>query len=260
MVMIGFTVKKTFLDLWDNALRISLINLLFIALAAIIIVLQWLLRPFPVLSALVVLLGIIMGGILMCCTTLCVSAISDYETFGTLGFKTNLRPSLKNGILMGLFYGSCFIAFSFVMPFYLMLNSMFGLLIACLLFWFFFASCVALQFFFSLRRRENYGIKQSIKRCFLIFVDNPLFCLFCFLFSIFLFAISAVTGFIFPGAAGVMLFLDEALRLRLLKYNQSFTAEANRAGAKINWYALLSSDIEKTGSRSLKSLFFPWKD
>jgi hypothetical protein len=60
-----------------------------------------------------------------------------------------------------------------------------------------------------------------------------------------------------PGPGGLLLFLDEALRIRLLKYDW---LEANPGRKKIPWNTLLEDDREKTGSRSIKGLIFPWKD
>jgi hypothetical protein len=64
---------------------------------------------------------------------------------------------------------------------------------------------------------------------------------------------------IFPGPGGLLLFLDEALRLRIFKYDWlEANPDANRR--KIPWEALLIEEREKTGNRTLKGLIFPWKD
>jgi hypothetical protein len=54
-----------------------------------------------------------------------------------------------------------------------------------------------------------------------------------------------------------LLFLDEALRIRLLKYDW---LEENPGRRKIPWDILLEDEREKTGSRTIKGLIFPWKD
>jgi hypothetical protein len=72
-------------------------------------------------------------------------------------------------------------------------------------------------------------------------------------------AVSLFLALLFPGPAGILLFLDEAMRLRLLKYDWlEANPDANRR--KIPWDALLIEEREKTGTRSLKSFIFPWKD
>jgi hypothetical protein len=70
--------------------------------------------------------------------------------------------------------------------------------------------------------------------------------------------ISALTAFLIPGPAGILLYLDEALRLRLLKYDW---LEAHPdEGRRIPWDALLIDEREKTGTRSFRNFIFPWKD
>jgi hypothetical protein len=71
--------------------------------------------------------------------------------------------------------------------------------------------------------------------------------------------LSMFLGFLAPGPAGVLLFLDEGLRLRLLKYDWlEANPDANRR--KVPWDALLIEEREKTGTRSFKNFIFPWKD
>ncbi|MDR1985520.1 MAG: hypothetical protein LBP88_00935, partial [Treponema sp.] len=59
--------------------------------------------------------------------------------------------------------------------------------------------------------------------------------------------------------AGILLYLDEALRLRLLKYDW-LEVNSDATLRKIPWDALLIEEREKTGTRSLKNFIFPWKD
>jgi hypothetical protein len=70
-------------------------------------------------------------------------------------------------------------------------------------------------------------------------------------------------AFLLPGPAGLLLFLDEALRLRLLKYDW-LEANPDTTGSKkrrqIPWDAILIEEREKTGDRSFRSFIFPWKD
>jgi hypothetical protein len=71
--------------------------------------------------------------------------------------------------------------------------------------------------------------------------------------------LTALLGFLAPGPAGLLLFHDEALRLRLLKYDW-IEANPNENRRKVPWDALLIDERDKTGTRSLKNFIFPWKD
>jgi len=90
-------------------------------------------------------------------------------------------------------------------------------------------------------------------------MDNTGFSIFLILHNIIALSFSLLLVFIlFPGPVGVLLFTDEALRLRLLKYDWlEENPDANRK--KIPWDALLIEEREKTGTRSLKNFIFPWK-
>jgi hypothetical protein len=139
------------------------------------------------------------------------------------------------------------------------MGTIMGLLLAAIVFWTLAASVLAFQFLFAVRGRLGTKLTSVIKKCFIIFFDNPMFCIFSFIHNLVVLALSALVAFMLPGPAGALLFLDEALRLRLLKYDWlEAHPEANRR--KIPWDALLIEDQEKTGSRSFRSFIFPWKD
>ena len=93
----------------------------------------------------------------------------------------------------------------------------------------------------------------------LLSMDNSGFSVFLFIHNIIALFLSAVFAFMFPGPVGVLLYIDQALRLRLLKYDWlEANPEANRR--KIPWDALLIDEREITGTRTLKNFIFPWKD
>jgi hypothetical protein len=136
---------------------------------------------------------------------------------------------------------------------------MLGLFLTAIVFWTLAAGILALQFFFTICCRLGAKLTSAIKKSFIIFFDNPMFCIFTFIYNLIILFISALAAFLIPGPAGVLLFLDEGLRLRLLKYDWlEANPEANRR--KIPWDELLIDEREKTGSRSLRNFIFPWKD
>jgi len=139
------------------------------------------------------------------------------------------------------------------------MGTMLGLFLTAIVFWTLAAGILAFQFFFAVRCRLGTKLTSIIKKSFIIFFDNPMFCIFSFIYNLVILIISALVAFLIPGPAGILLFLDEGLRLRLLKYDWlEANPEANRR--KIPWDELLIDEREKTGSRSLRSFIFPWKD
>ncbi|MDR2633021.1 MAG: hypothetical protein LBC51_05275 [Treponema sp.] len=257
--MIGFLLKKTFFDLWDNLFRVALLNLGFLASVAIPLFIPPLLQSLPVLGMLVLAVGILWCFVYLAASGLSLKSISDYGSFGFGDFLMQVKQAWPMGIVMAGFAVLGGILFRVVIPFYLGLGSVIGLLLAVILFWTAVLGILSLQFFLPIRARLDTKLSKIIKKCLLIFFDNPLFCIFSFVYCLLSLVLSVFLGFLFPGPAGVFLYLDEALRLRLLKYDWlEVNADAKRR--PIPWDVLLIDEREKTGSRSLRSFIFPWKD
>lgn len=257
--MIGFLIKKTFFDLWDNLFRVALVNLGFIASAAIPVFIPPLLESVPVLAAAALCIGILWCFVYLAAAALCLKSISDYGSFEFGEFIMHLKLAWPAGLVMGGFVCILWLLVTVAIPFYLSMTSLVGLLLAAVIFWTMVVSILSLQFFLPIRARLDSKIPKILKKCFLIFFDNPLFCIFSLVYCMLTLALSVFLALLFPGPAGLLLYLDEALRLRLLKYDWlEANPDANRR--QIPWDALLIEEREKTGSRSLKNFIFPWKD
>jgi len=261
--MIGFLIRKTLYDLWDNMFKIVVLNLMFLACTAIPIFLPVLSARFVSSIALEIFLSAV--GILACSVYLStaaytIKAISDYSTFSFSEFFRNFKNAWLPGLVMGGFVFLLFIILTFVLPFYLdMEPPIAGLALAAIIFWAVIFSLLSFQYFFTVYVRLGKNIKKTFKKCMIISLDNTGLSIFMILHNIAALAISILFAFMFPGPVGVLLYLDEALRLRLLKYDYlEANPDANRR--KIPWDALLIDEREKTGTRTFRSFIFPWKD
>jgi len=203
--------------------------------------------------------GVLWCFVYLSAAALSLKAISDYSDFGFADFFANLKIIWPMGLFIGGLACLSYLLFTVVIPFYLSMNSMPGLLLAALVFWVQIIVVLAMQFFFAVRARLDTNLIKIIKKCFIIFLDNPLFCIFTLIHNLVMLILSGFLAFLFPGPAAILLFLDEGLRLRLLKYDWlEANPQANRR--EIPWDELLNDDKEKTGTRSIRGLFFPWKD
>jgi hypothetical protein len=260
--MIGFLIKKALFDYWDNMFRMVLINLGFIASLAIPVFLPGII-PIPPLSIIVFAAGLLWCFVYLAAAALSVKEVSDYGVFGFSDFLANLKEGWKTGLALGI---TGFLLYAIArnsIPFYLQMHSIFGLFLAAVIFWTIVTAICSLQFFFAIRARLDTKLVKIIKKCLLIFFDNPGFTIYSLLHTIVLLILSAALALLMPGPAGILLFLDEALRLRLLKYDW---LEANpdetdsKKRRKIPWDEILIEEREKTGTRSFRSFIFPWKD
>jgi hypothetical protein len=244
--------------------RIVLLNLGFLASLAIPLLLPGvILKNLPVLAIIVFVVGVSWCSVYLAASALSVKAVSDYGSFGFHDFFRNLKAAWPAGlILSGIIIALCTVAW-IIIPFYLEMASVFGLLLAAVIFWTLALTVLSFQWFFSIRARLDTKPKKIIKKCFIIFFDNAGFSLFCLLYNIVGLVFSVILAFLMPGPAGILLYLDEGLRLRLLKYDwleANPEATPSRKRRKIPWDAILIEEREKTGTRTLKNFIFPWKD
>ena len=257
--MIGFLIKKNFFDLWDNLFKIALINIGFIVSLAIPVFIPTLLASVPVLGIGSLLIGILWCFVYLSAASQSLKVLSDYGNFGFADFFKNLKTYWPVGLVLGAIVFLGVMLLTVVIPFYLNMKSIVGLLLGAVIFWTLVVALLALQFFFAVRARLDTKITKVIKKCFIIFFDNPTFCIFSLIHNAVMLVLSMFVAFLFPGPAGILLFLDEGLRLRLLKYDW-LEANPETDRRKIPWDALLIDERERTGTRSLKSFIFPWKD
>jgi len=260
--MIGFFIKKAFYDLWDNMFRIVVLNIGFVITAMFPIFVPQLAVKFFNSFALELALsaiGILFCSIYLSAAALTVKAVSDNGSFGFGDFFGNIKKAWLAGLIMGAIVFAIFVVSFFVIPFYLNMGSLVGLGLAAIVFWVVIFALISFQFYFSVYARLGSSVRKSFKKCMIISLDNSGFSLFMLLHNLVVLVLSFLLAFMFPGPAGVLLYLDEALRLRILKYDYlEENPGANRR--KIPWDALLIDERERTGTRSLKNFIFPWKD
>jgi hypothetical protein len=256
--MIGFLLKKTLYDLWDNLPRLVLLNLGFYASAAAPLLLPGALDFFPPLAWAALVLGVLWCCVYLAAAARCVRNISDYGIFGFGDFFRGLKAALPSGLVLGILVIIALFIITVVIPFYGSWESG-GVFIAAALFWSVAAGIIAFQFYPASGVRLDRKALPAIKRCFFFFLDNTPFCVFCLVFAALLLPLSVLAGFLVPGPAGMLLFHDEALRLRLLKYDW-LEENPSAKRSRIPWDALLIDEREKTGHRTLKGFIFPWKE
>jgi len=260
--MIGFLIRKSFYDLWDNMFKVVVLNLGFVACTAIPIFLPVLTDKFfnsTVLEIIVVAVGILICSVYLSAAAYSIRIISDYGMFHFSDFLKSFKKSWPAGLVMGGFVFLIFIVAAFVLPFYMTMEPpLAGLALSAIVFWTAIFALLSFQYYFAVYARLGSNIIKSFKKCLLISMDNTGFSIFLILNTIFMLLFSVLLAFMFPGPVGILLYIDEALRLRILKYDWlEANPGANRK--KIPWDALLIEEREKTGTRSFKNFIFPWK-
>ena len=260
--MLGFLLRKTFYDLWDNLFRIVVLNLGFFACTAILFIPTFIPEVLgsDTLVAVFFVLGIFVCSLYLAAASRALKPVSDYGRFTFGDFFRAFKSAWPAGLVMGLFILLFFMIITIIIPFYLtMENPILGLALAAIIFWITLFTVLSFQFYFSVIVRLSPNLVKAVKKCMLISMDNTGMSIFMVFINIIALALSVFFALMFPGPVGIILLLDEALRLRLLKYDWlEANPDANRR--KIPWDAILIEERERTGTRTIKNFIFPWKD
>jgi len=256
--MFGFLIKKTFFDMWDNLFRILLLNLGFIVITAIFLLLP-LLSGIPALMITVLVIGVALFTVYTGAASKMCAEIADYKQPGFSDFFSFVKRSLVPSLLIALAAAAYVLIVVIAFRFYGNMKSMVGTLAAALLFWITIAIVLSLQFFFPIQSRLDNKFAKTLKKSFLVFLDNPGFTIALFLSSLLIMGVSVFTALLLPGIASLLLWWNNAFKLRLYKYDW---LEKNPQGNRrhIPWDALLVEDRERVGKRTLKGMIFPWKE
>ena len=272
--MIGFVFKKFFYDLWDNLFSLTALNGVFLLSLSLTFALPPLVPPgpggFP--------LGMILFGLMVfwlfvyvCAAAALLRDVSDYRRISLAGLGAKLKSALPPAALLFTAAALVFFVLRFTVPAYLSMGGMAGRTAALFSCWICLFLLAAIQFYPAVYHRLGTRPVKCLKKCVLFFLDNPGFCFVSLVLNILL------TVLVISSPAWPLLYLDEALRLRLLKYDwltaeketpaeNTAAADTEAAGLQsrkkipIPWDQLLAEERESTGERSWKSFIFPWKE
>ena len=257
--MFGFLIKKTFFDMWDNLIRIVILNLGFlIPLAGLAysfdfffrgqFILAWILLV-PSLAVLFTYSGVVSA---------LTSAIADYTKPEFKDFLPALKTTCPTSLLFALVNTVLVILFQSAFLVYGQIQSFIGPLASSFLFWVLIFWLLAIQYFFSIQSRLDRKFGKIIKKMFLLLLDNPLFSIGLLIGTLLISVVSVFTALLLPGIASVFLWWNVALKLRLYKYD--YLEENPESRRNIPWDAILTEDRERVGKRTLKGMIFPWKE
>ncbi len=264
--MILFFLKKNFCDGWDNLLWIALFNICLLAWVALGFFATSLTATNPLLSIIIVLFFICSSMIPIFSLSDATSRIVNFKSVPITEVFANFKNVWKKAMAFALFLS--FILFTSLtgLPFYfdrfIQTNNLVFLILGAILFWILLITLLSIQWFLPLQSQLGGGFKKNLKKSFILFFDNIGFSVFLGLYSLFIFLFSAILAFMAPGITGVILAQNNALRLRMYKYDwleEHQDIPPKEARKQIPWDELIAEDKETLGPRDLKSFIFPWK-
>jgi hypothetical protein len=257
--MYGFFIKKAFFDGWDNLFSLVLMNAGFILISSAGLLLPQALGAAPALGLVAAALALVAGAIWWSACVVGLKPVADFGAFRLADLGGALKAGLVPGLQAGGILAAAFVLLSVGLPFYMSRWGLAGAFAAGILFWCAVVLFVALQYYIPVRARFGGGFRKNLRKCLILFFDNPLFSVFLFLYNTATLVVSFPLAFLLPGPAGMALALDVALRFFERKYDWT---EANPGAdrRKVPWMDILEEDRELVGKRTLKGMIFPWKE
>lgn len=258
--MLGFCVKKAFFDLWDNFLPAVLLNLGFVAVLAVPIILPTIAAAAGTIAGIAVLVaGILLSFLYLGLSHSLARDITDYDSLDLRNIGRATRESLRHALLLGLIVVLHVVLISIALPVYAAMESVFGLFAIAVLFWISVIWLLTAQFYLPLADRLSKPPFEALKKAFLLLLDNTGFAIVVALGSILIIAGSFLTAFLFPGIAGLAIWMHTAVKLRLYKYDY-LEAHPDTPRSEVPWDELLFEDRERVGKRTVRGMIFPWKE
>jgi hypothetical protein len=262
--MISFFFKKSFYDGWDNLLWIIVFNLILVALTVIG------LFSIQALSNINMIIAVPMLIVSICLDMIVLFAVNEgcakLVNFKSAPYKetfAEIKNVWKDAVIFGLLISSLIILVAIGVPFYFSYGNLVGLFFASLMFWAVIIIVLALQWFMPLYSQLHGGFKKTLKKSFILLFDNTGFTIILFLYSIVMAVFSVVIAFLAPGPVGICMAQNNALKLRMRKYDwleEHPEISPKESRKQIPWDEILDDDKEIVGNRTFRNLIFPWKD
>ncbi|HZJ87891.1 MAG TPA: hypothetical protein VFC80_01925 [Sphaerochaeta sp.] len=258
--MVGFFIKKAFFDGWDNLIGLVVQNLgflviFFLGLGSLTLLGEHGMLAFGGLLVTGALLAFFAAG-----SSYLTWEYAHYRRGGWNGFVQGIRISWRHALLYWFLITLALTLIIFVIPFYLSYSNFLGIVLSILLFWLFLAIVLALPYYWPLfYSMQGDGPTKTLKKTFIILIDNLFFSIFLLIHQGITAAISIFLAGLAPGAAGLLMGQSVAVKILMFKYDWlEENPDADRKA--VPWDELLYEERESVGHRTLRNMIFPWKD
>lgn len=257
--MVGFFIKKSFFDGWDNLLKLVLQNLIYVGFLMLNMFLLYSFGSNIYLFYLIITVFIFVFSISLGGTAEVMKNYAYYKSETWSVYKRGIKRNIKHSLFFFLVVEILVFMVYFTIPFYLSFDNTLSFVPALILFWVLLFFLTALPYYFPLMTMmPGDGPMKTMKKAFIVLFDNPLLSLFLFLHILFDSALSVVTLGLLPGITGIMLSGSVMMKLLMKKYDY-LSDNPDKTKKDISWDELLKEEKDTIGPRSLKSMIFPWK-
>lgn len=261
--MKALLIRKAFYDGWDAILFLLVANtfLWLVGFGGFALV-HFFSSHFG-LSVFILILTILSLGIVLLSLSDELARLTSYVPFSFKRFFSSLKKYIIQGplfILMIVFFLG---VFPLAIHWYFSIGRTFGYIIGVAMVWLTLVFLLSLQWFLPVKSQLEKKFFKALKKSFIVFFDNPGLSLFMLVYSLVLLIISLVPFLLMPGIAGILLAQNEAFRFLMKKYEwmeDNPDMDFATARKKVPWDDILDEDYDVIDTRSIKNLFFPWRD
>lgn len=258
--MIGFLIKKSFFDGWDNLLTLVLLNLGYLVAFGLVLLASTVSEISLVLWLAIVILALFYISIYNLGVNAQTYAYSRYKREGFKYFFKAIKERFTHALLYFVFVIALAVCIAYVIPFYFKMESLLGYFLGMILFWAIFAFLLAMQYYFPLCFYcEADSPLTTLRKSFGLVADNLGTTFFLLLKTLIDLAITILTATLIPGFGGISLARMDTVKLLMKKY-EFYSKNPGSTKKDLNWEDLLYEERELVGPRSLKGMIFPWKD
>lgn len=259
LAMIGFFIKKSFFDGWDNFFSLILQNLIYIAFFLGGLTLVYFLGENMALFYLSIVIVLLLVSLSLGGTAEVTRNFSCYSSEVWRPYIKGIKRNIKHSLFFFLILLLLFLVYMITIPFYSSMDSGLGIILSVVMIWVTIFFVMALPYYFALMTMlPGDGPVKTLKKSFIISFDNPGRTLFLLLHIIFDSIISIFTVGLIPGISGIMLSESDMMKLLMKKYD-FLEANPDKTKKDINWDELLQEEKDNVGVRTLKGMIFPWK-
>ncbi len=261
--MKGLLIRKAFFDGWDTVLFLLLGNLLLYIVAFGGFAIAHFTAPTLGIFLAILTIAILLLGVVLLALSDELAHVSGFQTFSLKRFFSSLKKYFFQGPLYILTLVFFLVLFPLAVHWYFLLGGLMGYVLGLVMFWISLIFYLAFQWFLPIKSQLEPNFFKALKKCFIIFFDNPGFSFFMLLYSLVLLVLSMIPFLLLPGLSGILLAQNEAFHLLMKKYDwMEEHPEIDFATARKNvpWDDLLDDEYDAVDSRSIKNLIMPWKD
>ncbi len=259
LAMVGFFIKKSFFDGWDNFFSLILQNLIYIVLLIGGLGLVYFLGESMTLFYVSIVITLLLISISLGGTAEVARNFSCYSSEVWRPYIRGIKRNIKHSLFFFLIIMLLSLVWMITIPFYSAMESSIGVILSVVMIWVTIFFIMALPYYFALMTMlPGDGALKTLKKSFLVSFDNPGKSLFLLLHILFDSVISVFTVGLVPGITGIMLSESDMMKLLMKKYDY-LEANPDKTKKDINWDELLQEEKETVGVRTLKGMIFPWK-